>query len=213
MHTIQRKSVLGLIGGIGSGKSAVATLFQNQGALIIGGDPIGHEALYQPDIKTKILYLWGTSILNEQGEISRPKLANLVFADPAERNELEKIVFPYITMKIAEKIDQAQQDLTVSFIVLDAAVLLESGWDRYCDWIVYVHVPLSLRWQRLRQQRSWTKEEFHQRTRAQISLTDKVTRADFVIDNSGDLATVVPQVEKILAQVQKTPQKPLLPRS
>src|SRR6266496_904490 len=97
-----RKPVIGLIGGIGSGKSRVAAEFARRGARVIAGDQLGHEALRQPDVKARIVERWGPGVLDTSGEVERRKVAAIVFADPAELRALEAIVFPWIERRIAE---------------------------------------------------------------------------------------------------------------
>src|SRR4051794_17935282 len=123
------KPVVGLIGGIGSGKSRVAAEFARRGARVIAGDQLGHEALRQPDVKARVVQRWGPNVLDAAGEVERRKLAAIVFADDAELRALEAIVFPWIESRIAEEIAKTRQDAAVALILLDAAVLLEAGWN------------------------------------------------------------------------------------
>src|SRR5262249_31949444 len=118
------------------------------------------------------------------------------FADPGALRDLEKILFPWIERGIREQIAAAEGDPAVRFVVLDAAVLLEAGWNKFCDKIVYVDAPREQRLARLARQRGWTEKEVEARARAQLPLTEKVSRADAAIDNAGtpeDLARQVAQ--------------------
>jgi dephospho-CoA kinase len=192
------KLVIGLIGGIGSGKSRVAAEFARHGAAVISGDQHGHEALRQPDIRNRVVERWGAGVLDAQGQIDRRALGRRVFADAGELQALERIVFPWIERRIQEEIASARHDPAVRFIVLDAAVLLEAGWNRFCDRIVYVHTPRETRLQRLAQQRGWTEKEVQARAEAQLPLTTKVTRADAAIDNAGSPDDLAGQVAQLL---------------
>jgi dephospho-CoA kinase len=192
------KPVIGLIGGIGSGKSRVAAEFARHGAAVISGDQLGHEALRQPDIRDRAIKRWGAGVLDAQGQIDRRALGRRVFADPGELQALEKIVFPWIERRIQEEIASARHDSAVRFIVLDAAVMLEARWNRFCDRIVYVHTPRETRLQRLAQQRGWTEKEVQARAEAQLPLTTKVTRADAAIDNAGSPDDLAGQVAQLL---------------
>jgi dephospho-CoA kinase len=192
------KPVIGLIGGIGSGKSRVAAVLVQHGAKIVSGDEAGHEALRQPEIRQQIVKRWGREVLKEDGEIDRRRLGAIVFADPAQRQALEELVFPWIKGRLAEQIAQARTDPNVALIVLDAAVMLEAGWNDVCDWIVYVHAPRDLRLRRLQEQRGWSAKEVEARENAQMSLTDKASRADYAVDNSGPLEDTARQVEHLL---------------
>jgi dephospho-CoA kinase len=199
-----RKPVVGLIGGIGSGKSAVAEAFARRGARVIAADELGHEALRQPEIRARVVERWGPGVLDESGEVSRRKLAGIVFAPTpageAELRALEDLVFPWIGRRIREAVAAAEADPAARLTVLDAAVLLEAGWGDLCDRLVYVHAPRAVRLRRLTAGRGWRPKDVEDRERRLLSLTEKVTRADDVVDNSGTLAEVDAQVEALLAR-------------
>ncbi len=199
-----QKLVIGLIGGIGSGKSTVAQAFARRGARVIVGDALGHQALLQPDIRAKLVARWGPDILDEAGEVSRRKVAGIVFGKtPASQNELralEALVFPWIEQRAKEEIAAAQSYRRTALIVLDAAVMLEAGWDGVCDRIVYVHAPRAVRLRRLAEGRGWTEQEVTEREAAQRSLTEKATRAGAAVDNSGTPDAVQRHVDALLAR-------------
>jgi dephospho-CoA kinase len=193
-----RKPVLGLIGGIGSGKSRVAAEFVRRGAVIIAGDQLGHEALLQSAVKEQVAERWGEGVFDDRGEIDRRKVARIVFADSDELRALEAMTFPWIERGIEQGVRAAREDPGVALVVLDAAVLLEAGWNRFCDRLVYVHAPRAQRLARVAAQRGWTAKEVDARASAQMPLTDKVSRADDVIDNSRSPAETARQVDDLL---------------
>ena len=198
----QSKPILGLIGGIGSGKSLVSAEFAKHGGLLISGDALGHEALRQPDLMARVVERWGQEIVGADGSINRRALGKKVFAAASERKELEGIVFPYIERRIREEIAAAQETPAVRFVVLDAAVMLEAGWNNVCDWLVYVDVPRDVRVQRLAENRGWTEKELAAREAAQMPLTQKQQRADFTIDNGGAVEQTVRQVQQLLTKLR-----------
>src|SRR5579884_1022824 len=104
------KPVIGLVGGIGSGKSAAAAAFARRGGRLIVGDDVGHLALRQPDIREAVVRRWGKELLGDDGEIVRRRLGAIVFADAGERRALEEIVHPWIRRRIEEEIARAQAD-------------------------------------------------------------------------------------------------------
>jgi dephospho-CoA kinase len=173
------KPVIGLIGGIGSGKSQVSAALARRGGRVVAGDPLGHEAL----------------------QVDRRSLGARVFADPAERRELEAIVHPWIARRLREQIAQAQADPAVAFVVLDAAVMLEAGWESACEVLVYVHAPRATRLRRVAGQRGWSAAEAAARERAQLPLTEKAARADVALDNSGPLEQLGPQLDALLERL------------
>jgi dephospho-CoA kinase len=194
----QRPPVLGLIGAMGSGKSRVAAEFRRHGAQVVSADELGHEALRQPEVIRQVVARWGPGVLDERGEVDRRHVGRIVFADPAELRALERLVFPWIERRSRELIEAARADTACPLVVLDAAVLLEAGWEGQCDRIVYVHAPREVRLQRLARQRGWTPQEVQARERAQLPLTDKVSRADAAVDNAGPDADVARQVEELM---------------
>src|SRR5262249_40180134 len=133
-----------------------------------------------------------------EGEIDRKAVARIVFADPAERQALEAIVHPWIGRRVREEVAAAQADPGAALVVLDAAGILEAGWNNVCDWLLYVHAPRAVRLRRLAEQRGWSPKEVEARESAQLSLTDKVTRADCAVDNSGPPDHTTRQVDDLL---------------
>jgi len=194
--------VIGLVGGIGSGKSRVAGVLAERGAAIVSGDEAGHQALRQPDLKAAIVGRWGPDVLDEQGEVTRRKLGGIVFA-PGKEEELkalEAIVHPWIKQHLREELARLRQDSAVPLVVLDAAILLEAGWDDLCDAIVFVDVPRPLRVERITRGRGWTEKEVAAREMAQLPLEEKSRRADYTLDNSGTLDALRVQVDALLSR-------------
>jgi dephospho-CoA kinase len=190
--------VIGLVGGMGSGKSRVAEAFVRRGARLISGDGLGHEGLLDPAIREKVAQRWGDGVLGPDGRIDRKKLGAVVFADPAELRALEALVHPYIERRFVDEVGRARRD-GVRLVVLDAAVMLEAGWNNVCDRIVYVHAPRETRLARLSAQRGWDAAEVARRERAQLPLADKAARADAAIDNAGPIEQTQRRVDELLA--------------
>jgi dephospho-CoA kinase len=197
---MRQKPVVGLIGGMGSGKSLVAAIFMSRGARVISGDQLGHEGLRQPDIRTRLVERWGQDVLNELGQIDRSRVAAIVFADSAERRALEALVFPWIERRLKEEIAAAQADASVRLIIVDAAIMLEAGWNRVCDRLVFVDAAEDTRWRRLLQKRGWSATDVQAREKAQMPLADKRSRADYIVDNSGSPEELARLVDDLLRQ-------------
>jgi dephospho-CoA kinase len=194
----QPKPVVGLVGGIGSGKSQVAALLQEKGGRVIAGDDLGHEALRQPVIRDRVADRWDKGVLDDNGEINRRRLAAIVFADAGERRALEVIVHPWIKQRMRDLVEQAQADPKVRFVVVDAAILLEAGWNDLCDRLVFVDAPAEIRRQRIARQRGWTAAEVDAREQAQLPLTTKAVRADYTLHNAASLESLQRQVDDLL---------------
>jgi dephospho-CoA kinase len=200
-----RKPVICLVGGIGSGKSLVAAALARHGGYVIAGDQLGHEALQQADIRACVVERFGSSIVKEDGSIDRRQLGRIVFGDAAALRALEALVFPWIGRRIGEEIAAAQATPEISFIVLDAAVLLEAGWNEPCSRLVFVDAPRDQRLKRLQEQRNWSEKEVLTREHAQMPLNEKQQRADAVVDNSGPPQAVERQVEDLLRKWRLLP--------
>jgi dephospho-CoA kinase len=201
------KPVVGLVGGIGSGKSQAAAAFAARGAAIVSGDALAHEALRQPAIRAAVTERWGPEMLDEAGEIRRRKLAGIVFRDAGERRALEGIVHPWIRRRILEEVQAGQANPAVAVVVLDAAIMLEAGWGQLCDRLVFVEAPADLRKRRVAGQRGWSEQDLRAREAAQLPLTQKRVQADHVLDNSTTLDHLQRQVDDLLCRWGVVPER------
>lgn len=201
------KPTIGLVGGIGAGKSTVAALLAARGGAVVNADSLGHEALERPEIRRAVLDRWGTrgNWLKSDGRLDRRAVAAIVFADPTERQALEAMVFPYIGQRALEEVARAQADPAARFVVVDAAVMLEAGWDRVCDRLLYVDAPRELRLARLAARSGWSDADLIAREVAQWPAAEKMKRADAVVVNDGDPATLKEQLDRVLAGWEITP--------
>lgn len=194
--------ILGLLGGVASGKSTVADIFRQHGAVVLDADRAGHEVLRMPAIRAAIGGRWGKEVIGPDGEIDRAALAKIVFAPspdgPRQLAELEKITHPEIRKRLRAEVDEyARQG--VQLAILDAPVMLKAGWDKFCDALVFVDCPADQRLKRALS-RGWTPEEFHRREASQEPIEEKKARAgDFVLDNSRDVSYIQAQVDALLA--------------
>ena len=201
-----RKPIIGLIGGIGGGKSFVAALLVARGGFLIGGDPLGHEGLRESTIKAEVLAEFGSDLKKPDGEIDRRKLGAIVFNDPTRLRRLEAIVFPYIGRRVHDEIAKAQVSGPARFIILDAAVLVEAGWKPMCDHVLFVDADRAVRLERVRRTRGWTDVELAVREASQLPLDEKRKAADAMLDNSGAAAETTERLDAILRKWKLLPQ-------
>lgn len=200
MTPAREKPVVGLVGGIGAGKSTVAAALVRHGGRVVAGDPLGHAALEQSDIRARVTEVWGDrGVVNPDGTIDRKKLGRIVFPSPVERTRLEHLVHPYIERRIREEIDRAVADPAVKFVVLDAAIMLEAGWEGVCDTLIYVDAPRPVRLERVQKQRNWTDQDLANREAVQMPADRKKEWADAVIDNGGPPEATIAQVDALVA--------------
>lgn len=193
----ERKKIVGLIGGIGAGKSTVAQRLTERGALVIDADKTGHEVLREPGLKDNLVQLFGNEILGGDGQIDRARLGGIVFSADEKRKQLEGVVHPRMAERFREKISFALADPHTPLVVLDAAILLEVGWDAICDEILFVDVPRPVRVERLMKNRGWSEEELSRREAAQWPVDQKRAKASVVIDNAGSPEDCRRQVDQI----------------
>jgi len=205
-----RVPVLGLVGGVGSGKSAVANwLGAHCRALVIDADAAGHRALTLPDVQRRLRERFGQEIIDITGRVRRDALARRVFGDDAEhreaRHDLQATVHPIIAEDLRQQIADAQQRPgEFDLIVLDAAVLLETGWKALCDAVVFVDTPLATRQERVRTTRGWGPDELERREQSQLSLKEKQQQADLSVDNSQSLESTGRQIQTWMEQWRQT---------
>jgi dephospho-CoA kinase len=191
--------IIGLLGGIASGKSFVAEQFRRLGAEVLDADRVGHDVLLLPDVYNAVRKHFGDNVFGANGEVNRKALGRIVFAPPPagprELAILERLTHPEIRRRLRLKADQLTGN-GVSAAVLDAPVMLKAGWDKFCDVVIYIDAPEEARLRRA-QSRGWTPEEFKAREAAQESLELKRQRADFVVDNSASEEYTQQQIERI----------------
>jgi dephospho-CoA kinase len=192
--------VIGLVGGVASGKSFVAKQFESRGAVVVDADRAGHEVLRHADVIEAVRQRWGDRVLAADGQVDRRAVAQIVF-DPSPASEaelawLEKLTHPRIGELLRQQIAAIRTQGTAAAIVLDAPVLLKAGWDRFCDHVVFVECPAALRQQRVLA-RGWSRADLERRERAQESLEIKRSAADLVIDNSGPPEHTAAQIDEV----------------
>ena len=232
MGNIGEKPVIGILGGIGSGKSAVAAEFAKLGCKVIDADEIAHELLDEPTVKEKVVGLFGRTILSAAADldstekIDREKLADLVFADadpaalgskqnpplaglsPAtpgsEQNSplarLNRIIHPLVLQRAEELIEKYHRQKQVKAIVLDMPLLVEVGWDKRCDRLIFVDCRQKLRLDRAKKM-GFDKNQVKIRENFQISLDNKANVADNTINNNSDFSALAKQVTDIFSYV------------
>jgi len=191
--------IIGLLGGVASGKSSVAQHFARLGAGILDADRAGHDVLRLPQIEWAIRQRWGEAVLGPDGQINRGKVAAIVFSDPPKGPQERRFLEDLTHCQIGRMLQQEAAGMVArgyTLAVLDAPLLLEAGWDRFCDMLVFVDAPCNERLRRALA-RGWTEREFAAREAAQKSLQQKRQRAHAIIDNSGSLQQTQAQVERV----------------
>ncbi|MBD3674205.1 MAG: dephospho-CoA kinase [Planctomycetaceae bacterium] len=186
--------VIGIVGGIGSGKSAVAReASRKRPWFVLDADQIGHQTLLLPEIITKLTEQFGPHILDADGLLNRSAIAREVFGPDRQeqKKQLEAIVHPHIRRLAADQLLEAAQSGQYNRLILDAAILFEAGWRSLCDVVVFIDTDWNRRLERVKATRDWDADELRKREASQLSLEEKRNLADAIIPNNGDLSTAV----------------------
>lgn len=195
--------MIGIVGGIGAGKSAVARVLGELGCLVMDSDADAREAFEREDVRAALVSWWGEGVLatGGGGAIDRSKVAAVIFADGAQRQRLERLIHPLIHAKRRRRIEAAGSMVPVPRgIVIDAPLLFEAGVDKECDAVVFVDAPLEQRLERVRG-RGWNASELARREVAQMPIEEKRARSSHVVRNAGSMDELRAQVEGVLNEV------------
>lgn len=194
-----KKPIIGILGGIGAGKSTVANEFGKIGCAVINADKIAHGMLDEQNIKNKIVETFGDSILNSKGCIDRGRLAEIVFDDTDKLEKLNDIVHRPTMQQVERLIEQYQQSPAVKAVVLDIPLLVEVGWADRCDKLVFVEADQQIRLERAQGKATMDEREISRREKFQISLDKKRKLADNIVVNNSEFASMVEQVSEIFS--------------
>ena len=189
--------VIGLTGGIGTGKSELSHILRDLGAVVIESDKVAHQS-YEPGTTAHglIVKLFGEDVLDGSGFIDRKSLGKIVFADTARRLELEKIVWP-ATRKLTLALLEKETVRGTRVVVVEVPKLYESGWDKVADVVWTVEAPQSVVIQRVERRSGMSESDTKARIAAQFTRQERVDRADIVIENDATLEDLRNQISKL----------------
>ena len=189
--------IIGLTGGIGSGKSTVAQFLVKLGVVVVDVDKIGHEIL-RPDSEAgqKVVATFGRQILSPSGEIDRSKLGEIVFNNPEALSRLNRIVHPRMHDMIRDEINEYRKQ-GVAVVIVEAAILIEANWQSLVDEIWVTIAPENAVIERLKDQRGLEEEQTLARIRSQLSNDERSQHANVIIDNNGNLDEVRIRVQEL----------------
>jgi dephospho-CoA kinase len=195
------KPIIGIAGGIGSGKSFVARLFAGEGCVVIDSDQQVTDAYRDETVRRTLRDWWGDEVVRPDGEINRRFIGGKVFNDAAERARLEALIHPRVNAARERAMDAAAADPAVKAFVWDTPLLFETGLNRQCDVVVFVEVPQAERERRVRENRGWDAAELARREKSQWPLDRKRQISDYVIGNTADVGFARDQVRDVLSRI------------
>lgn len=194
---IEGKLLVGITGNMGCGKSTVAKFFEKWGLRVIKADEVGHYTLRREDVMHQVTQLFGNDILNNKGEISRQRLRHKVIAEKEKLSRLSKLLHPAIEKRMFELLKNNDDKV----ILIEAALIFESGWDFFMDRIITVYCSEDKQMERIRKNTFLRQEEVNGLLRAQFSQEEKIRRADFVISNEKGLGELEIKAKRILDKI------------
>lgn len=197
-----RLLTIGLCGGIGAGKSAVAGAFARLGCAVWDADKQAKAMLEHDEVRQTLTTWWGESVLDPQGLVDRQAVARIVFSDPDERLRLEGLIHPRLATLRKQAMADARDRGAAAFVI-DAPLLFEAGLDTLCDAIVYVDASFDTRLERVQRTRRWDATELRSREKSQLPLDAKRARSQYMVQNDGDVADVERQVEALFNQIRQ----------
>ncbi len=192
------KPVIGLSGGIASGKSLAAKILSGLGAAVIDSDELVGLEMREAEVIETYRSWWGDRVCAPDGRIDRRAVADIVFSDPRERDRLEAYLFPRLELRRKRMVAGMRNDPAVRAIVLDSPLLYEAGLDKSCDVVIFIDTERSVRLRRAMETRGWTDGELDRREKSQKPLDIKAQAADYRVANNSSAGALRSQLETIV---------------
>lgn len=193
--------IIGLLGGIASGKSTVAGCFARLGCAVIEADKLAHAVLEEEDVKETVLGLFGHGIQDTDGRVNRKSLAGIVFKDSTALQQLNGLIHPRVMAEVRRLIEVYRQNPQVKGIVLDVPLLAEAGGLELCDAIIFVDTDTPVRLKRWQKNTHYDEIELKKRENFQISLDKKKSLAHYIVSNNSDASEVAGQVAQLFSSI------------
>lgn len=196
--------MVGLTGGIGSGKSVVTRMFQDEGAYVIDLDELA-RCVVEPDKPAwrDVVAYFGTGILNQDRTVNRSALAEIVFSDPKNRKVLEELTHPRIFEEQDALIKAIKDQDPCSVVVIEFPLLFELSFQKKFDKVIVVYAPRDAQVKRAGERDGLSEKEVEKRLKAQIPINEKRLLSDYIIDNEGSLYSTRDQVREVMKELRK----------
>lgn len=194
---MDKKPIIGILGGIASGKSTVAGQLESMGCAVIDADRIAKDFLHSDEVKKLIHAKFGDAVFDSSGNVDKPKLSQAVFDDPASVQAINEIIHPRVMARTELLIEQYQADPGIIAVVLDIPLLMEVGWEKRCDKLIFVACDERIRLQRAAQKGVFDEKLLKKRENFQISLDNKRKISHYILNNNDNLSELTKQISEI----------------
>ncbi len=206
MNPAKKKRVVGITGGIASGKTTLARELEKRGAVRIDADAVGRDVVdRRPDVRSALRGVFGDSIFDADGTVDRGRLAERVFSDPGALRDLNRIVHPYLLAEIRSRIEAFRRADEGEILVVDAALLVEWGAESWVDVLVVVESDPERQVDRIRARDGWPREAAMRRIAAQADRAARARVADEIVTNDGEQADLAAKAEVLWRRLQDLP--------
>jgi len=195
--------VIGLVGGIGSGKSTVSEILTDLGCVVSNSDHVAHECLLHSSVVSMLVSRWGDRVLADDGTPDRSVIAGIVFSEESERIWLESVLHPMINERRRSSLNALDEN--ASGFVIDAPLLFEAGIDAECDAVLFIDAPFDQRLDRVVTSRGWSEGNLKDREARQMTLGEKRARATAVIPNTGPIEELREHVRTAFDLIRRLP--------
>ncbi len=194
---MDKKPIIGILGGISSGKSTVAKQFEAFGCAVVDADRIAKDLLFADDVKKEIRTAFGDGVFDSAGNIDKAKLAEAAFNNPSTVGTINSIIHPRVIQVTETFIEKYQADERIKAIILDIPLLIEVGWEQRCDKLVFVACGEQIRFKRAAKRGDLDENMLKKREKFQISLDKKRKISHYIINNNEDLSELTKQISEI----------------
>lgn len=195
------KPVIGIVGGIGSGKSHVARILGELGCKVIDSDEQVKRAYRMPQVVQELRKWWGDGVFGPDGQVNRRAIAARVFSDPRQRRKLEQLIHPVVHELRAREMAAAANEAGTAAYVWDTPLLVETGLDKECDAVIYVEATEQERVERVMANRGWDEREWQRREKIQMPLDIKRKIAKDIVRNTAGADDLRNQVREVLSRI------------
>jgi len=195
------KPIIGLAGGIGAGKSTVASILAELGAKVISSDRLNHEELDRPEVLQELRCWWGNGVIAPDGRADHDAIRKIITADSEARRRLEALVHPRVAERRLALTRQYQSQPDVRAVVWDSPLLFEAGLAPQCDCVILVDAERRVREDRVSRDRGWSPQELRRLEKVQRPLDFKRQSADYRVVNNSDRVALREQVESVFSRI------------